>query len=63
MYSYQYRIRAVGLLIKLGKRVAQTIHQLGYPTENALKGWHRAYELGSDRPWLCVHKMLISIQT
>ena len=48
--------------IKLGKRVAQTIHQLGYPTESALKGCHRAYELGSDRPWLFANKMLISIQ-
>lgn len=36
MYSYEDRIRAVELYIKLGKRVAETI-QLGYPTENALK--------------------------
>lgn len=48
MYSYEDRIRAVELCIKLGKRVAETIHQLGYPTENALKSWHRAYEQGSD---------------
>ena len=50
MYSYEDRIRAVGLFIQLGKRVAETIHQLGYPTANALKSWHRAYELGSDLP-------------
>ena len=50
MYSYEDRIRAVELYIKLGKRVAETIHQLGYPTENALKSWHRAYEQGSDLP-------------
>ena len=48
MYSYEDRIRAVKLFIKLGKRVAATIHQLGYPTENALKSWHREYELYLD---------------
>lgn len=48
MYSYEDRIRAVKLFIKLGKRVAATIHQLGYPTENALKSWHREYELSLD---------------
>lgn len=36
MYSYEERIRAVRLYIKLGKRVAATIQQLGYPTKNAL---------------------------
>ena len=50
MYSYEDRIRAVELYIKLGKRVAETIRQLGYPTENALKSWHRAFEQGSDLP-------------
>ncbi len=50
MYSYEDRIRAVELYIKLGKRVAETIHQLGYPTKNALKSWHRAYEQGSGLP-------------
>jgi transposase-like protein len=35
MYSYEDRIRAVRLYIKLGKRVAATIRQLGYPTKNA----------------------------
>ncbi|MNY19820.1 hypothetical protein D3C86_1532730 [compost metagenome] len=50
MYSYEDRIRAGELYIKLGKRVAEAIHQLGYPTENALKSWHRAYEQGSDLP-------------
>ena len=44
MYSYEDRLRAVRLYIKLGKRVGLTIRQLGYPTENALKGWHREYE-------------------
>jgi hypothetical protein len=50
MYSYEDRIRAVKLYIKLGKRVASTIHQLGYPTQNALKSWHRTYELGLGLP-------------
>lgn len=30
MYSYEDRIRAVELYIKLGKRVRPTIRQLGY---------------------------------
>lgn len=50
MYSYQDRIRAVELYIKLGKRVRPTIRQLGYPTKNALKGWHREYEKRLDLP-------------
>jgi hypothetical protein len=37
MYSYEERLRAVQLYIKLDKRIGLTIHQLGYPTENALK--------------------------
>ncbi len=38
MYSYEDRIRAVELYIRLGKRVGATILQLGYLTKNALKG-------------------------
>jgi transposase-like protein len=53
MYSYKDRIRAVELYIKLGKRVRATICQLGYPTKNALKGWHREYERGLDLPLGC----------
>jgi putative transposase len=48
MYSYEDRIRAVRLYIKLGKRTAATIRQLGYPTKNALKSWHRELEICSD---------------
>ena len=44
MYSYEDRIRAVELYIKLGKRTSPTIRQLGYPTKNALKGWYREYQ-------------------
>ena len=46
MYSYEDRIRAVTLYIQLGKRVAATIQQLGDPTKNSLKSWHREYEQG-----------------
>ena len=49
MYSYEDRIRAVKLYIKLGKRTGATLRQLGYPTKNALKSWHRAYERGGDK--------------
>jgi putative transposase len=50
MYSYEDRLRAVRLYIKLGKRLALTIRQLGYPTKNALKSWHREYEQRLDLP-------------
>jgi putative transposase len=53
MYSYEDRIRAVELYIKLGKRVRATIRQLGYPTKNALKGWHCEYERRLDLPLGC----------
>tara|TARA_R100001377_G_scaffold60964_1_gene37072 strand:+ start:521 stop:697 length:177 start_codon:yes stop_codon:yes gene_type:complete len=33
MYSYEERLRAVKLYIKLGKRVQATIRELGYPTK------------------------------
>jgi putative transposase len=48
MYSYEDRIRAVQLYIKLGKRTGPAIRQLGYPTKNALKGWYWEYEQGRD---------------
>ncbi len=44
MFSYEDRLRAVQLYIKLGKRVGLTIRQLGYPTKNALKTWYREFE-------------------
>ena len=50
MFSYDDRLRAVQLYIKLGKRVGLTILQLGYPTKNALKAWHRAYEQHDGLP-------------
>ena len=48
MYSYEERIRAVKLYIKLGKRFRATIRQLGYPTKNLLLGWYRQYERDRD---------------
>ncbi len=48
MYSYEDRLRAVQLYIKLGKRIGLTIRQLGYPTKNALKTWYREYERGHE---------------
>lgn len=48
MYSYEDRLRAVRLFIKLNKRIGLTIRQLGYPTKNALKTWYREYEQRHD---------------
>ena len=48
MYSYEDRIRAVELYIKLGKRIRATIRQLGYPIKNALKGWYREHAQRGD---------------
>jgi hypothetical protein len=48
MYSYEDRLRAVRLYIKLGWRVGPTIRQLGYPTKNSLKSWHQDYAQRHD---------------
>jgi len=50
MYSYEDRIRAVELYIKLGKQVRATIRQLGSLTKNAVKSWYREYERRFDLP-------------
>jgi transposase-like protein len=50
MYSFEDRLRAVRLYIKLGRRVRLTIRQLGYATKNALKSWHREFEKHRDLP-------------
>ena len=50
MYSYEDRLAPVRLYIKLGARIGLTIRQLGYPTKNALKTWHREYEQRLDLP-------------
>ncbi|VVD85047.1 integrase catalytic subunit [Pandoraea cepalis] len=48
MYSYQERVRAVELYLKLGKRSKATIRQLGYPTKNSLKAWCNEFEKRGD---------------
>ena len=48
MYSYEDRIRAVKIYIKLSKSTYLTILQFGYPTKNSLKGWYREYERNRD---------------
>lgn len=50
MNSYEERIRAVELYIKLDKRVWSTIRQLGYPTKNSLKDWYNEYQQKLDLP-------------
>lgn len=46
MFSYEDRLRAVQLYVKLGKRIGLTIRQLGFPTKNTLKQWYQEYEQG-----------------
>lgn len=48
MYSYEERIRAVKLYIKLGGRLGLTIRKWGYPTKNSLISWYREYEREQD---------------
>lgn len=48
MYSYEDRVRAVELYLKLGKRSKATIRQLGYPTKNSLKAWCDEFEQSGD---------------
>jgi putative transposase len=48
MYSYEDRLRAVRLYLKLGRRIKATIRQLGYPTKNSLKAWYREFERTHD---------------
>ena len=48
MYSYEDRVRAVELYLKLGKRINATIRQLGYPTKNSLKAWCEEFEKSGD---------------
>ena len=43
MYSYEDRIKAVRLYLKLGRRLGVTMRQLGYPTKNTLIGWYAEF--------------------
>jgi hypothetical protein len=38
----------VRVYLKLGKRIAVTIRQLGYTTKNLRKSWHREYQRRLD---------------
>ncbi|EQT15601.1 hypothetical protein G830_04882 [Escherichia coli HVH 176 (4-3428664)] len=48
MYSYEDRLRAVRLYLKLGRRMSATLRQLGYPTKNSLKAWLAEFERNQD---------------
>ncbi|WP_322052996.1 IS3 family transposase [Paraburkholderia bannensis] len=48
MYSYEDRVRAVELYLKLGKRIKATNRQLGYPTKNSLKAWCEEFKQSGD---------------
>ena len=48
MYSYEERLRAVELYLKLGKRIKAVIRQLGYPTKNSLKTWYEEFQESGD---------------
>jgi hypothetical protein len=50
MYSYEDRIRAVKLYLKLGKRLTATVRQLGYPTTKSLERWYHTYQRCLDFP-------------
>ena len=50
MYSYEDRIRAVRLNLKLGKRIRATIRQLGYPKNKSFISWYRQFERFLDLP-------------
>ncbi|MFC0280361.1 hypothetical protein ACFOHK_15240 [Falsigemmobacter intermedius] len=50
MYSYEERMRAVALYVKLGKRPHGTIRELGYASRNALKGCCLKFERQQDLP-------------
>ncbi len=49
MYSYEGRMRAVALHIKLGKRAKDTIRQLGYPGRATLTAWVREAFPGTSK--------------
>src|SRR5271170_215892 len=48
MYSYEERLRAVELYLKLGKRSNATIRQLGYATKNSLRNWYQEFQERGD---------------
>ena len=43
MFSYEERRKAVELLIQYDGRYAAVIHELGYPSREALRKWYYEY--------------------
>ena len=43
MYSYEDRLKAIKLYIKYDLSIADTIHELGYPSRNMLRQWYQEY--------------------
>lgn len=39
MYSYEDRLRAVRLYLKLSRRISATLRPWGYSNKNSLKAW------------------------
>ena len=56
MYSYEERLRAVVLYIKLGKRLKAVIRQPGYPTKNSLRAWYEEFQNSGDLHASFVHR-------
>lgn len=56
MYSYDDRMRAVKLYMKLGKRMAATLRSLGFGNKNSLKAWCRKFEERQALPMGYVRK-------
>jgi len=48
MYSYQDRLHAVKLYLKLGRRLKETLLQLGYANRTSLKEWTAEFEQNQD---------------
>ena len=48
MYTYEDRIKALRLYLKLGRRLGATIRKLGDPTKNTPIGWYREYLANQD---------------
>ena len=56
MFSYEDRRKAVELYIANGHCVGLVIKELGYPSPNALRAWHREYEETGKLKDTSVHK-------
>ncbi|HDX8866160.1 TPA: hypothetical protein RQO19_004839 [Klebsiella michiganensis] len=44
MFSEVERLRAIGLYYKYGRKVAQVVRELGWPSEKQLRRWVNAWE-------------------